>query len=243
MTPHQDTDHTSDGNEAYDSVDMQDSETSTLGDVAHEGLEDDTSHTEENDADEDDIDDCLTGSEENIDRIIFQVGEDGQERSYKLRELNDWSGRRPLLSIFHEDVSVLATMEEGYRSSKITLSQVESEIQNHTAQAQREAGVRTTSNFLQGSRAQMERCRNNPDVLLVIGWCPIMDRSMNLDQSPADASFTEQVLICIEEISGKQILLLNLFTVSALSLIWEFQRLIISGLLSVCSQAFTPCWL
>lgn len=63
----------------------------------------------------------------------------------------------------------------------------------------------------------MKCCRDNYDVLLVLKWCLILNQLLNLNQSSANASFTEQILMCVKKINEKQVCILNLFMISLLS--------------------------
>ncbi|KAH9207674.1 hypothetical protein DL95DRAFT_468435 [Leptodontidium sp. 2 PMI_412] len=59
--------------------------------------------------------------------------------------------------------------------------------------------------------SQMERVRGKKNVLLVLGWCPLRDKVVDLDEAPHKACLTEQLVMCVESITRRPVLFVDFF--------------------------------
>lgn len=119
-----------------------------------------------------------------------------------VRAAGDWKAERPLTYLYRDErMKGLAVLAKAYIDGHIDHGALMKLIPEET-------------NWLQDSeKHQFPRCRGKKDVLLVLGWCPKYDSIINLDQDPKNACLNEQLVMCVESITGKSVCFLDFFKV------------------------------
>ena len=124
----------------------------------------------------------------------------------QMRKAGEWKKERSLTFLFRDErMKDLAVLAKNY---------LDGDIDHQTLLRL----IPPETNWLKDSEQhQFPRCQGQKDVLLDIGWCTTRDVPINLDRTPAESCFTEQLVMCIEHITGKTVCFLDFFKVSPTS--------------------------
>ncbi|KAG4416977.1 hypothetical protein IFR04_009867 [Cadophora malorum] len=118
----------------------------------------------------------------------------------QMRKAGEWKKERSLTFLFRDErMKDLAVLAKNY---------LDGDIDHQTLLRL----IPPETNWLKDSEQhQFPRCQGQKDVLLDIGWCTTRDVPINLDRTPAESCFTEQLVMCIEHITGKTVCFLDFF--------------------------------
>jgi hypothetical protein len=99
-----------------------------------------------------------------------------------------------------------------YNDKKKELAEMASEYLWGGCWSDLRSKVPAGTNWLKSCKPQMIKCKGW-GVLLVLGWCPVQDETIDLDAMPSERGLTKQIVMFIEKFTSKKALFLDFFLV------------------------------